>query len=82
MTALSDLVSSTNSYIARGRAVIRLAPIEAVARWVGRQLRMFGLGEGAATEETIGWGSAASATNGAAADTEVRAPCSSPVLTG
>ena len=72
MTVLSDLVSSTNSYIARGRSAIRLAPIEAVARWVTRQLRMFGLGEGAATEATIGWGSAAAASGGSGADAEVR----------
>ncbi|KAF5355446.1 hypothetical protein D9758_006390 [Tetrapyrgos nigripes] len=51
---LRDLVSRTNTYInSRGNSV-NVGVIENVARWIGKMLRMFGLGEGENTE--IGWG--------------------------
>lgn len=37
----------------RGK-LVNLAVVEQVARWVGKMLRMFGLGEGEVDE--IGWG--------------------------
>jgi cysteinyl-tRNA synthetase len=58
-----DLVSATNVYLARGRAEVNISSVVAVADWVTRMLRMFGLGEGAPTnargERLIGWGTAA-----------------------
>lgn len=58
-----DLVSSTNIYLARGRNNVNISVVVAVADWVTRMLRMFGLGEGAPTnsrgERVIGWGIAA-----------------------
>lgn len=58
-----DLVSATNVYLARGRAEVNISSVVAVADWVTRMLRMFGLGEGAPTngrgERLIGWGIAA-----------------------
>lgn len=60
---LLDLVSTTNTYLARGRGNVNVSVVVAVAEWVTRMLRMFGLGEGSATnsrgERVIGWGVAA-----------------------
>jgi cysteinyl-tRNA synthetase len=55
-----DLVSATNIYVNRGRGNVNVSTVIAVAEWVTRMLRMFGLGEGAPTnargERVIGWG--------------------------
>ncbi|KAF5388684.1 hypothetical protein D9757_004757 [Collybiopsis confluens] len=54
LDTLRDLVSRTNTYInSRGKAV-NVNVVENVGRWVGKMLRMFGLGEG--EKEEIGWG--------------------------
>ena len=54
LDVLRDLVSRTNVYItARGRNV-NVGLVENIAMWVGKMLRMFGLGEGESTE--LGWG--------------------------
>ncbi|KIK60442.1 hypothetical protein GYMLUDRAFT_43756 [Collybiopsis luxurians FD-317 M1] len=54
LDTLRDLVSRTNTYInSRGKAV-NISVVENVARWVGKMLRMFGLGEG--ENDEIGWG--------------------------
>ncbi|KAF8902901.1 tRNA synthetases class I (C) catalytic domain-containing protein, partial [Gymnopilus junonius] len=51
---LRDLVSRTNVYInSRGRA-LNVNLVKNIAEWVGKMLRMFGLGEGESYE--IGWG--------------------------
>ncbi|PPQ66330.1 hypothetical protein CVT26_011161 [Gymnopilus dilepis] len=51
---LRELVSKTNVYInSRGRA-LNVGLVKNIAEWVGRMLRMFGLGEGENHE--IGWG--------------------------
>ncbi|KAF8160698.1 tRNA synthetases class I (C) catalytic domain-containing protein [Crassisporium funariophilum] len=51
---LRDLVSRTNVYInSRGKAQ-NVALVQNIAQWVGKMLRMFGLGEGEKTE--LGWG--------------------------
>ena len=50
---LRDIVSQTNTYITSG-AKLDVSVIERIARWVGKMLRMFGLGEGESSE--IGWG--------------------------
>lgn len=53
---IRDLVSRINIYInSRGRKLnLNLSLLEQCARWIGDMLRMFGLGEGQASE--IGWG--------------------------
>ena len=51
---LRDLVSRTNVYINSRGATLEISVVERVARWIGKMLRMFGLGEGESTE--IGWG--------------------------
>lgn len=54
LDVLRDLVSRTNVYInTRGKG-LNVALVENIARWVGQQLRIFGLGEGESSE--IGWG--------------------------
>jgi len=51
---LRDIVSRTNTYInSRGKNV-NVGVVENIGRWVGKMLRMLGLGEGESTE--IGWG--------------------------
>jgi cysteinyl-tRNA synthetase len=59
---LLSLVSTSNTYVARGRKSINVRALVAVAEWVTRMLRMFGLGEGSPTdgngERVIGWGAA------------------------
>ncbi|KAF8893454.1 tRNA synthetases class I (C) catalytic domain-containing protein [Infundibulicybe gibba] len=51
---LRDLVSKTNIYINTRGKNLNVGLIEYIARWVGRMLRMFGLGEGETNE--MGWG--------------------------
>ncbi|THU96744.1 cysteinyl-tRNA synthetase [Dendrothele bispora CBS 962.96] len=54
LNVLRDIVSRTNTYInSRGKNT-NVGVIENITRWVGKMLRMFGLGEGESTE--IGWG--------------------------
>lgn len=63
LAALRDLVSRTNVYIgARGKK-LDVEVVERVANWVGRMLKMFGLGEGQADE--LGWGEVREAGEGA-----------------
>ncbi|KAK7005982.1 tRNA synthetases class I (C) catalytic domain-containing protein [Favolaschia claudopus] len=51
---IRDLITRTNVYItSRGKSV-NVQLLENVARWNGKMLRMFGLGEGPAEE--LGWG--------------------------
>ncbi|KDR75100.1 hypothetical protein GALMADRAFT_248997 [Galerina marginata CBS 339.88] len=51
---LRELVSRTNVYInSRGKA-LNVKLVENIAEWVGKMLRMFGLGEGQSSD--IGWG--------------------------
>ncbi|KAK0448825.1 tRNA synthetases class I (C) catalytic domain-containing protein [Armillaria borealis] len=51
---LRDLVSQTNVYINSRGKNLNVSVVENVAIWVGKMLRMFGLGEGESTE--LGWG--------------------------
>ncbi|GAA5977435.1 hypothetical protein JCM10908_004979 [Rhodotorula pacifica] len=71
---LLDTVSATNSYLSRGRKNVNVGVLLAVSEWVTRMLRMFGLGEGSATDgrgrAIIGWGQAASASADASIDRE------------
>ena len=69
---LLDTVSATNAYLSRGRKNVNIGVILAVSEWVTRMLRMFGLGEGPATDArgqaTIGWGQAAQGSADASFD--------------
>jgi cysteinyl-tRNA synthetase len=56
LLVLRDLVSRTNTYIASRGKVANVSVIESIARWTGRMLRMFGLGEGHDTSMELGWG--------------------------
>ncbi|PPQ74747.1 hypothetical protein CVT24_003854 [Panaeolus cyanescens] len=63
VNVLRDLISRTNVYInSRGRDLnVRL--VETIAQWVGKMLRMFGLGEGERSE--LGWGQVDESGDGA-----------------
>jgi cysteinyl-tRNA synthetase len=80
LQVLLDLVSTANIYLARGRSNVNIATVVAVAEWVTRMLRMFGLGEGAATdsmgERVIGWGQAVVEGQEGAADVSFVSCCS------
>ncbi|GAA6016231.1 hypothetical protein JCM11491_003776 [Sporobolomyces phaffii] len=71
---LLDLVSASNVYLSRGRQNVNVGALSAVSEWVTRMLRMFGLGEGSATdskgERLVGWGVASSAGEGDSTDKE------------
>lgn len=54
MDMLRSLVSRTNVYINSRGSEMNVKVIEYVAKWVGKMLRIFGLGEGESSE--IGWG--------------------------
>ena len=54
MDVLRELVSVTNVYINTRGAKLNPALLESLARWIGRMLRMFGLGND--DESEIGWG--------------------------
>lgn len=76
MQILLDTVSAANVYLARGRKNVNVATLLAVSEWVTRMLRMFGLGEGPATdsrgEAHIGWGQAPTGgADGAATEVDV-----------
>ncbi|KAF8813902.1 hypothetical protein BYT27DRAFT_7180683 [Phlegmacium glaucopus] len=51
---LRDLISRTNVYINFRGKFLNVTLIQNIAQWVGKMLRMFGLGEGDKTE--LGWG--------------------------
>ena len=59
---MRDLVSRTNVYLKAPGGNFEIGLVQRVARWVGEQLRMFGLGEGETTE--LGWGQERSAQEG------------------
>ncbi|KAJ3751471.1 hypothetical protein DFH05DRAFT_1471576, partial [Lentinula detonsa] len=72
LDVLRDLVSRTNTYInSRGKAV-NLGVVQNIARWVGKMLRMFGLGEGESSE--IGWGQEGNAEGGVVNREEILMP--------
>ncbi|KAJ3790369.1 tRNA synthetases class I (C) catalytic domain-containing protein [Lentinula aff. detonsa] len=72
LDVLRDLVSRTNTYInSRGKAV-NLGVVQNIARWVGKMLRMFGLGEGESSE--IGWGQEGNTEGGAVNREEILMP--------
>ena len=54
LDVLRELVSRTNVYINTQGSKVNVDLLEAVAQWISRMLRMFGLGEGESTD--IGWG--------------------------
>lgn len=56
MDILRDLVSKTNVYINSHGKTLNVELVRTVAQWVGKMLRMFGLGEGEKAE--LGWGQA------------------------
>ena len=68
---LRDLISRTNVYINSRGKLQNIALIQNIAQWVGKMLRMFGLGEGEKTE--LGWGQQ-DETGG---NVNVRSPCHS-----
>jgi cysteinyl-tRNA synthetase len=51
---LRSIVSQTNIYINTRGKNANVSVIENIGRWVGKMLRIFGLGEGETVE--IGWG--------------------------
>ncbi|PAV18442.1 cysteinyl-trna synthetase [Pyrrhoderma noxium] len=53
---LTKLVSKTNVYINTQGRNLNHGVVERVARWTGKMLRMFGLGEGSAQDPEISWG--------------------------
>lgn len=53
---LRDLVSRTNIYINGQGKNLNIGLVENVGHWVGKMLRMFGLGEGPSEKSDIGWG--------------------------
>ncbi|GAA5841955.1 hypothetical protein JCM5353_004220 [Sporobolomyces roseus] len=71
---LLDLVSASNVYLSRGRQNVNVGVLSAVSEWVTRMLRMFGLGEGSATdskgEKLVGWGAASQSGEGETVDRE------------
>ncbi|WFD31409.1 cysteine--tRNA ligase [Malassezia sp. CBS 17886] len=73
--ALLQLVSRANVYErSAARADLNTGVLLAVADYVSRMLRMFGLGHGAVREGDIGWGSDAADATDAAARDDVLAP--------
>ncbi|KAM5530533.1 hypothetical protein V8D89_015810 [Ganoderma adspersum] len=72
VTVLRDLVSRTNVYLKAPGGNFEIGLVQRVARWVGEQLRMFGLGEGETTE--LGWGQERSAEEGSVNREEVLMP--------
>lgn len=64
LSALLDVVAKTNIYFSARGAAYNIAPVQAVALWVTRMLRMFGLGEGPYEEGVVGWGKEGEAAGG------------------
>ncbi|KAL7422245.1 cysteinyl-tRNA synthetase [Cryptotrichosporon argae] len=61
LNVLLDLVGKVNLYFAARVREYNIGPVRVIAQWVARMLRMFGLGEGAAEDGAISWGTAADA---------------------
>ena len=59
VTLLLDLIGKVNIYITRGSP--NAGVLGTIAEWIGRMLRMFGLGEGSIADGGIGWGQVAEA---------------------
>jgi cysteinyl-tRNA synthetase len=55
LEVLLKLVSRSNVYITERGKNVNAGVVERTARWIGKMLRMFGLGEGE-SEYEIGWG--------------------------
>ncbi|KAJ3713838.1 tRNA synthetases class I (C) catalytic domain-containing protein [Lentinula raphanica] len=72
LDVLRDLVSRTNTYISSRGKSVNVSVVENNARWIGKMLRMFGLGEGESSE--IGWGQEGSAEGGSVNQEEVLMP--------
>ncbi|PIL36043.1 hypothetical protein GSI_01703 [Ganoderma sinense ZZ0214-1] len=72
VTVLRDLVSRTNVYLKAPGGNFEIGLVQRIARWVGEQLRVFGLGEGETTE--LGWGQERSAEEGSVNREEVLMP--------
>ncbi|EJF65018.1 cysteinyl-tRNA synthetase [Dichomitus squalens LYAD-421 SS1] len=72
INVLRELVSRTNVYINASSGNLEIGLVQRVARWVGEQLRMFGLGEGETTE--IGWGQERNGDEGTVNREEVLMP--------
>ncbi|CAL1706237.1 unnamed protein product [Somion occarium] len=72
LNILRELVSRTNVYINTRGPNLDLGVIERIARWLGRMLRMFGLGEGETSE--IGWGQEQSYEDGSVNREEILMP--------
>lgn len=56
MAVLRDLVSQANVYITQAAGKPNVGVLENVGRWVGKMLRILGLGEGPQVDGAIGWG--------------------------
>ena len=70
---LRDLVSRTNVYINSRGKELEVGVVVRVASWVGKMLRMFGLGEGETSE--IGWGQERDAGEESVNVRTLRGPC-------
>ena len=68
------LISRANVYITQASSKTNVGVLKNIAQWVGKMLRMFGLGEGPETEGAIGWGE--SVPEGESASVDVRQPSS------
>lgn len=69
LDVILKLVSRTNVYIVQASGKANVGVLERIAQWVGKMLRMFGLGEGPQVEGTIGWGE--SVTEGESSSVDV-----------
>lgn len=60
ISVLMDLIAKVNIYFSSRGREYNIAPVQVIAQWITRMLKMFGLGEGAAAGESeqIGWGKA------------------------
>ncbi|KAI0081961.1 cysteinyl-tRNA synthetase [Panus rudis PR-1116 ss-1] len=72
LDVLRQLVSATNVYINSRGANLDVGVVERIARWIGKMLRMFGLGEGEISE--IGWGQEQSFEEGGVNREEILMP--------
>lgn len=77
LEVLLKLVSRANVYITQTSGKTNVGVLEKIAQWVGKMLRMFGLGEGPQVEGTFGWGE--TVREGENTHVDVRNP--GPVLT-
>jgi cysteinyl-tRNA synthetase len=58
INVLLDLISKVNLYFSARGPNYNIGPVRVIAQWITRQLKMFGLGEGAAIADAtaVGWG--------------------------